>query len=368
LSLKPLPFASRQLLVCVGPGGVGKTTLAAAIGLREARAGRKVLVCTIDPARRLANSMGLRELDNREARVELTSDSPGQLYAMMLDLQRSWDDLIARTAKNTEQRDRIYQNRFYQQLSTSLAGSQEYAAVAKLAELAQERDYDLIVLDTPPTIQALDFLDAPNRILDFLDNPAARLLLGPALVAGKVGLSLLNRGSAFIVNSLSNFTGIELLQQLAEFMLQISGMYDTFKARALEVRQVLQSETTGFVLVTSPNPYTIDEALNFSLLLHQGKLPLRAIVANRVSAPPGPGAHELGPFGQTATGKELFATLADAEALADRDATQLTRLSALDLPVLALPRLDREVFDLEALDQVGELLANAATSGRLSAA
>ena len=185
MSVTALSFANRRLLVCVGPGGVGKTTLAAAIALREARAGRKVLVCTIDPARRLANSLGLQALENREARVELAPDAKGQRFAMMLDLRRSWDGLIARTAKSPEQRDRIYQNRFYQQLSTALAGSQEYAAVATLAELAQDRDYELIVLDTPPTVQALDFLDAPTRILDFLDNPAARLLLGPALAASK---------------------------------------------------------------------------------------------------------------------------------------------------------------------------------------
>jgi anion-transporting ArsA/GET3 family ATPase len=363
-----LPFASRRLLVCVGPGGVGKTTLAAAIGLREARAGRKVLVCTIDPARRLANSLGLKQLDNREARVELAGAANGQLFAMMLDLRRSWDDLIQRTAKTTEQRDRIYQNRFYQQLSTTLAGSQEYAAVAKLAELAQERDYELIVLDTPPTLQALDFLDAPTRILDFLDNPAARLLLGPALAAGKMGLSVLNRGSAFIVNGLSRFTGIELLRQLADFMLQISGMYDTFKERALEVRRLLQSESTGFILVASPNPGTIDEALDFRKLLDKGQLPLRAVIANRVNALPDPAARDLGPFGETPLGKKLSATIADASAVATRDAEQLTRLSALGLPILALPRLSRAVFDLEALDLVGDLLASAAVSGRLSAA
>ena len=369
-----LAFADRRLLVCVGSGGVGKTTLAAAIGLSEARAGRKVLVCTIDPAKRLANSLGITALDNSERQIDLAAvglAGTGQLFAMMLDLRRSWDELIDRTAKSPARRDRIYANPFYQQLSSALAGSQEYAAVAKLAELAQERDYDLIVLDTPPTVQALDFLDAPTRILDFLDNGAARFLLTPALLAGKVGFHVFSLGSGFLVKGLSRFTGLEMLQQLADFMLQLSGMYDTFKAKAQEVKRLLASPETGFLLVTAPSSGTIDEALTFAEILRSAELPLRAVIANRVNAVPEVTAAELLALGiplPAPLSTKLAKALADATALAARDMREISRLSAAGLRPLQIPRLTREVFDLRALVEIGELLASAASSVTLSAA
>jgi len=375
-----LPFADRRLLVCVGSGGVGKTTLAAAIALREARAGRKVLVCTIDPAKRLANSLGLDRMSDRETEVALDrlggAKAKGRLFALMLDLRRSWDEVIEHAAKSPEQRDRIYRSTFYQQLAGALAGSQEYAAVAQLAQLAQDRDYDLIVLDTPPTVQALDFLEAPTRILDFLDNGAAKLLLTPAAVAGKVGLRILSLGSGVLMKSLSRLTGLELLQQLAEFMFELSGMYDAFKARAAEVKRLLASPETGFVLITSPQPGSIDEALAFAGILRAGALPLRAVVANRVNPmPPGEVPGEASGAALDTLAPELGADLAarvraaiaDAEALAVRDARELQRLASFPL-VLRIPRLEREVFDLDALAEVGELLATAARSEKLSAA
>ena len=177
----PLDSAlERQVVVCVGSGGVGKTTVSAALALQAAARGKKVLVCTIDPARRLANSMGLQSLTNAETRVPESALAatgakvPGQLFAMMLDLKRSWDEVIERYAPNPERRAAILENRFYRQLSTALAGSHEYVAMEKLHALHQRGGYDLIVLDTPPTTNALDFLDAPNRVIDFLDSDAAR--------------------------------------------------------------------------------------------------------------------------------------------------------------------------------------------------
>jgi anion-transporting ArsA/GET3 family ATPase len=376
-----LPFAARRLLVCVGSGGVGKTTLAAAIALREARAGRKVLVCTIDPAKRLATSLGLGHLSDRETEVSLAglpseaqaAGAKGQLFAMMLDLRRSWDELIDRAARNPEQRDRIYRNPFYQQLAGALAGSQEYAAVAQLAQLAEDRDYDLIVLDTPPIVQALDFLEAPTRILDFLDNGAARLLLAPAAMAGKVSLRILSLGSGVIMKSLSRLTGLEMLRQLAEFMLELSGMYDAFKAKAADVKRLLGSSETGFVLITSPQPGAVDEALAFARILREGALPLRAVVANRVNPMPriGPRSPEVLREAVEQLPAELAtrlrAAIGDAEALAARDARELERLPK-EPPVLRIPRLEREAFDLEALAEIGQLLASAASSEKLSAA
>jgi anion-transporting ArsA/GET3 family ATPase len=361
---------------------VGKTTLAAAIALREAQAGRKVLVCTIDPAKRLATSLGLGRLSDRETEVSLAGlpaggqdpGAQGQLFAMMLDLRRSWDELIDRAARTPEQRDRIYRNAFYQQLAGALAGSQEYAAVAQLAQLAEDRDYDLIVLDTPPTVQALDFLEAPTRILDFLDNGAARLLLAPAAMAGKVSLRILSLGSGVIMKSLSRLTGLELLRQLAEFMLELSGMYDAFKAKAADVKRLLGSSETGFVLITSPQPGAVDEALAFARILREGALPLRAVVANRVNPMPRVGPHASPEVLREAVEQlpaelaaRLLGAIGDAEALAARDARELERL-AKDPPVLRIPRLEREAFDLEALAEIGHLLASAASSEKLSAA
>jgi anion-transporting ArsA/GET3 family ATPase len=383
--ITPLPFAARRLLVTIGSGGVGKTTLAAAIALREARAGRKVLVCTIDPAKRLANCLGLDRFVGRETEVAIPvregfegSRPGGRLFAMMLDLRRSWDEVIERTARSPEQRDRIYRSPFYQQLAGALAGSQEYAAVAQLAQLAQDRDYDLIVLDTPPTVQALDFLEAPTRILDFLDNGAAKLLIAPAAAAGKVGLRLLSLSSGALMKSLNRLTGVELLQQLGEFMVELSGMYEAFKARAAEVKRLLASAETGFVLIASPQPGSVDEALAFGEILRAGELPLRAVIANRVDPMPAVESAEALTAALVGLPAELAgrvrAALGDAEALAVRDARELRRLGASRSPeahfpkVLRIPRLEREVFDLDALDEVGTLLATAAGSERLSAA
>ncbi len=364
-----LPFASRRLQVCVGAGGVGKTTLAAAIALRAAVAGRKALVCTIDPARRLADSLGLPELghDRRRVPVERFAaaglEPRGELWAMMLDLKRSWDELIARHAPSVEQRDRIYANRFYRQLSSALAGSQEYIAVEKLYELSQTTDYDLIVLDTPPTAHALDFLDAPNRVVDFLDNDAARWLLTPALAAGKIGLGLFGRGGGRLFRGISELTGAETLRELADFMLSLSGMYEGFKERAGKVKKLLASPEAGFVLVTTPKPLTVGEALQFHGALEKSGLAVGAVIANRVHADiRAPGGDELARAGRSDGLPEdlvrrIDRALSDARALRHGDEEQLARLRRAGIEPFALMRRDRDVHDLGALWSLTEPLA-----------
>jgi len=355
---QPLSWAASKLLVCVGSGGVGKTTLAAAVALHEARAGRKVLCCTIDPAKRLADSLGLSSLSQAETEIALEENpGGGRLFAMMLDLKRSWDELILAVAKRPEQAQRIFENRYYQELSTTLAGSQEYAALAKLYQLFKDRDYDLIVLDTPPTVQALDFLDAPDRILDFLDNPAARVLLTPALAAGKVGFQILSLSSGAFLKNLSRFTGLETLQQLAGFMLELSSMYDDFKGRAAEVKRLLQSDDARFLLVTTPSAPSVDEALQFSALLAEGGLHLGATVANRVA----PALPEIDVVSLTGRlDRDLLArakqALSDAQITQENDQAQLSRLRRSGLRPLELPRLMGETADLDALRRLGELL------------
>ena len=363
--------ATRRVLVCVGSGGVGKTTVAAALGLARALEGQRVLVCTIDPARRLASAMGLGALGNVEARVpdhafhEAGLAPRGELHAMMLDVKRTWDDLVTRHAPDPARRDRILKNRLYHQMSAALAGSQEYMAMEKLHELATDRDYDLIVLDTPPTAHALDFLDAPERIIDFLGNDSARFLLAPAAGAGRLGLRLAQLGSGYIVKTLARFTGGEMLRDLGDFLAGFHGMYEGFKERAAAVRALLGLPTTGFVLVASPSPLSIDEALAFHERLHAEGMPVAGLVANRVTpdlwggAGPLPDAAALAAAlpGDAGLAERLAATLEEHQRLAEADARALERLlRAVAAPRALVPRLEHDVHDLAGLARLAERL------------
>ncbi len=362
-------LATRRVIICVGSGGVGKTTVSASIALRAAREGRKVVVCTIDPARRLADSLGLSQLGNVETRVPAEKvGGTGQLYAMMLDLKRSWDDFILRHAP-ADKRDAILASRFYQQLSSALVGSQEYVAMEKLVELAESRDYDLLVLDTPPTANALDFLDAPNRVLDFFGDDKVRFMLSPALKAGRMGLRMFQLTSGYFVKTLSRFTGMEVLQELAEFLLALAPMYDVFKQRAAQVKEMLGSPRSAFVLVTSPSALTVDEAIYFHTLLQQNGMPIGAVVANRVHEPrAGGGPEELGELAASLSGTNppavlpaqirLERALADAELLAALDAAEVARLreACAPSPVLCVPRFDTDVYDVGSLTELGDRL------------
>lgn len=367
---------SREVVVCVGAGGVGKTTVAASVALQAAMEGKRAIVLTIDPARRLASALGLPELGNQATRVELPENlAPrvpgGELWAMMLDLKRSWDDFITRTVA-PERREAILGNRFYQTLSSSLAGSQEYIATEKLYEIHASARYDLIVLDTPPTQNALDFLDAPKRILDFLGNESLRALLGPALVAGRFGLRLFQLGGNAILKALSRLTGLETLEELARFLTEIQPTYDHFKERAGRVRSLLASERTSFLLVTSARGGPVEEAIYFHRLLLESEMPPAAVVANRVHPDflgdlPRPTREELADRlaregladgGQPPLSARLHRTLEEARALASLDARNLDRLAASTHPTaqVRVPRFSGDVYDLPALRAVAEHL------------
>jgi anion-transporting ArsA/GET3 family ATPase len=367
--------AGRRIVVSVGAGGVGKTTVAAAIALDRAVSGARALVCTIDPARRLANALGLAALGNVESRVpdhklaEAGLRPKGALFAMMLDVKRTWDDLVTRHAPDPARRERILKNRLYQQMSSALAGSQEYMAMEKLYELATERDYDVIVLDTPPTAHALDFLDAPDRILDFLGNDTARTLLAPALGAGKLGLRLAQLGGGYIAKTLARFTGQAVLADLGDFLAGFGGMYDGFKERAAAVHALFSRPDVGFVLVASPTPVSIDEALSFHERLHAESMPIAGVVANRLTpslwpeGAPLPSAEELeralgadGPR-DGAFARRLATTLAEHEALARSERRAVVRLfSSIAAPGASVPRLETDVHDLAGLARMAERL------------
>lgn len=367
----------RKVIVCVGSGGVGKTTVAATLALRAAVEGRRAMVLTIDPARRLANALGIENLGNVETRVERSVleeaglHPKGELSAMMLDLKRSWDDFIHRSVP-PEKAEAILRNRYYQTLSSALAGSQEYIAMEKLYELYARGDYDLLVLDTPPTAHALDFLDAPNRILDFLDNEAIRMILGPAMAAGRMGLRLFNFGTNYVAKALAKFTGGETLQELARFMVEIQGTYGIFKDRAAKVKTLLGSDETAFVVVTSAHGFTVDEAIYFHDLLVQERMPIAGVVANRVHRDfldglPTPTAQELADDliragildgGAPPLSERLARTAAEARALASLDERQVERLASCvaPSPVLRVPRFETDVYDLPGLWNLGQHL------------
>ncbi|MBW1990220.1 MAG: ArsA family ATPase [Deltaproteobacteria bacterium] len=284
--------AEKKILVCCGSGGVGKTTVSASFALAGAMAGRKVLVCTIDPARRLADSLGLEALGNKETRIpdetlEKAGIAPkGELWGMMLDSKRTFDELIHRIAPSEEAAARVLENAFYQNVTTALAGSQEFSAMEKLYELSTEQHWDLIVLDTPPTRHALDFLDAPGKMTAFLDARVIQWFVKPYLAAGKMGFKFINRGAQMVFKLLERATGYQTLADLADFFLMFEGMYDGFRARAQRVRDLLACPETAFVLVTSPQSPSLLEARGFLERLSAEGIPLGGVVFNRVVLPP----------------------------------------------------------------------------------
>lgn len=356
-------YEENSVLITVGSGGVGKTTVAATLALRAAMEGTASLVCTIDPAKRLANALGLEALGNQVTRIgdpvfaEAGLAPRAPMDAMMLDMKRTWDEVIEQRAP-PDKREKILNNRFYQSLSTALAGSQEYVAMEKLCELRATSSAGLIVLDTPPTAHALDFLDAPNRILDFLDNESAKWLLTPALAAGKFGLKLFNLGGSYVAKTIARFTGTETLQALADFMLHMSGMNEGFRERAHQTRALLEAQSTSFVLVTGPMPDRLDEAVYFHTLLQQNKLRVAAVVVNRVHAPVADSlwaeVARLPPSLQPAFEK----TLKENEHLARQDGRGIARLAeaCAPTPLVLVPRFEADVHDLASLFETSRYL------------
>jgi anion-transporting ArsA/GET3 family ATPase len=372
-------LARRRIICCVGSGGVGKTTTSAALALRAAMAGKRALVLTIDPARRLASSLGLKALGNRETRIDdavfrAAGLKPrGELYAMMLDLKLTWDELVQRQAPSPERARQILDNRLYQTLSTAMAGSLEYMAMEKVDELHSSGRFDVVVLDTPPTANALDFLRAPDRILDVLDNDAMRILLGPMLRASRIGLKLFALPTGLVLRTLAKFTGQTFLRDLAHFMVAFEGMYGGFKQRAAQVKRLLSGPDSAFVLVTAPNPLTIEDALFFHHTLQADGISTAAVVVNRVHRDPhrfggpdsAPALREALQLAQIPDGgnpplsERLARTLAEQSTLADLDRRQVEKLSRTlsGVPLYVVPRLRRDVHDLAGLWQIDQCLS-----------
>jgi anion-transporting ArsA/GET3 family ATPase len=272
-----------RIIVCCGSGGVGKTTAAAAIGLRAAERGRHVVVLTVDPARRLAQAMGLSYLDNIPRPVDAGLSSGGSLHAMMLDMKRTFDEIVEAHA-DPDRAAQILANPFYQSLSSSFAGTQEYMAMEKLGQLHRTDEWDLIVVDTPPSRSALDFLDAPERLGRFLDGRLIRLLTAPAK-PGRAYLKMLNAGFSLVTGTLTKVLGAQVLKDMQTFVTAFDTMFGGFRERAEATYRLLQTPGTSFIVVAAPEPDALREASYFVERLGGERMPLAGLILNRVHVP-----------------------------------------------------------------------------------
>ncbi|HYP55113.1 MAG TPA: ArsA-related P-loop ATPase [Solirubrobacterales bacterium] len=358
----------KRICICAGSGGVGKTTTSAAIATGMAERGLKVCVLTIDPAKRLADSLGLKELGNEATRVDPALFErhgvamEGELWAMMLDAKATFDELVARQAPDEESRERVLNNRIYQQISNALAGSQEYMAMEKLFELDSEGRFDLLVLDTPPTRNALDFLDAPRRLTQFIEGRSLRVFMKPTGLAAKVA----GRGATVALGVLKRIVGFDLLADLAEFFNAFSGMVDGFQERAKRVNSLLADPEPSFLVVCGPQGEPIDEAVYFHRKLVEAKLPFGGVIVNKVHYPAEAGRGNGGDLeaalderlGDSDLAARVASNFADYQTLAERDARNIERLAAelRTKGVIRVPYLDQDVHDLGGLAEVNRYL------------
>jgi anion-transporting ArsA/GET3 family ATPase len=354
--------------VCVGAGGVGKTTISAATALGLAEAGARVALITIDPARRLADALGVGALSNEPQRVDDSGlELQGELWAMMLDAKQTFDELIGRLAPDATTRASILANPIYEQLSTAIGGAQEYTAMSKLHDLVTGGRFDVVVLDTAPSRNAMDFLEAPDRLLAFLEWRAVRTLLIPGGIIARVG----GAGAGVALQMLRRLVGIDLFGDLAAFLREMSGLLDGFADRSRAVRRLLADPRTRCVVVTAPTGAAIRET-GFLLAHLRSELALAGVVVNRVQPvdPAGADPIEVSARLEPVLGADLARQVADHHALlqqlARRDADGVDRLRehAPDLPIVAVPDRAAAVHDLAALAQVERQLLGVVDQAR----
>ncbi|MGO8906053.1 MAG: ArsA family ATPase [Solirubrobacteraceae bacterium] len=364
-------LAGKSICICLGSGGVGKTTTSAALALELAARGQKVAVITIDPARRLAAALGLSDPDRERGHVEEHRIDPalfaaqdiemkGELWAMMLDPKRTLDEIIANLEPEAEAREAILENPIYHELSTAVAGSQELSAIAELYALHHERDFDVIVLDTPPSRNALDFLDAPTRLLGFLEGRALQVFLAPGGLTARV----FGRSTALVFSIFARVTGVDMLSDLSQFFRSVSGVIDGFSQRTRDVASLLREKHTTFLIVTSPEPEPAREAVFMAQKLDARGMSRGELIVNRVNSH-GLEEHSVREVSELLVpelGERLAArvaqNLADFDVLVQRDRETIERL-ARELgepnPIL-VPQLDEDVQDLRGLARVAEHL------------
>jgi anion-transporting ArsA/GET3 family ATPase len=367
--------ADSHVVVCCGSGGVGKTTTAAVIAMEAARLGRRAVVVTIDPARRLADALGLEGLTNAPSSIDGPWNAPGgsggEMYALMLDTKSTFDGLVRRYSADPDQAERILANSFYRNISGALSGTQEYMASEKLYELAEESDFDLVVVDTPPTRNALDFLDAPQRLAHFLDHRIYKVLMTPT--RGLV--RAVNVAAQALMRSMSKVVGADVIADAIAFFQAFEGMEEGFKQRAARVDELLSEERTAFVLVASPKADTVAEAGYFADKLHESGIRVRGLIVNRMqpvfggdddgaaSAPDAVRAR-AGTLAGTALG-DHYRCLADAGQLARGEEEHLAGLAerVAPAPVVRVPVQPFEVSDLGSLGALAELMFDSGAPG-----
>jgi len=353
---------NRAILVCCGSGGVGKTTAAGALALQGARLGRRTCVVTIDPAKRLADALGLASLTNDPGRIEGEWDrGGGELWALMLDTKTTFDDLVGRYAASEQQAQQILSNGLYRNIAGALSGTQEYMAMEKLYELHHEGRFDLIVVDTPPTRNALDFLDAPQRLTRFLDNKVFKMLMMPA----RTYLKVVGVATQAFLRTVGKVVGSDVVDDAIGFFTAFEGMEKGFRDRAQSVLDLLSEAETAFVVVAAPRRDAIEEAMFFASRLHEAGIEVEALVVNRVHPRYGPVPSVLtGPAAlpgadpKTEALRLLVGNLRDLDGIAEREERYLLSLTrqVAPAPVVRVPMLDDDVHDLDGLGRVGAFL------------
>ncbi|HEV2375720.1 MAG TPA: ArsA family ATPase [Streptosporangiaceae bacterium] len=358
-----------RIIVCCGSGGVGKTTVAAALGLRAAQRGRHVVVLTVDPARRLAQSMGLSALDNTPRPVPFSPAGSGSLQAMMLDMKRTFDEIVE-AHSDPDRAAQILANPFYQSVSSSFAGTQEYMAMEKLGQLRRSDEWDLIVVDTPPSRSALDFLDAPQRLSRFLDGRLLRMLTAPTRAGGRAYARIVNVGLGMITSIVTKVLGTQMLRDVQTFVAALDTMFGGFRERAEETYRLLQTPGTAFLVVATPEPDALREASYFVERLSQDRMPLAGLVLNRVHRSP---AAALSAARSMAAAETIQPAPEEAHSLADaalRLHAERMQLIAAEtryrqhftqahpgVPVAEVPAQPADVHDLDGLQAIGESFA-----------
>jgi anion-transporting ArsA/GET3 family ATPase len=348
-------IADSAVVICCGPGGVGKTTTAAAMAVEAARGGRRVCVVTIDPAKRLADALGLESLDNRPGQV--AGDWPGELWALMLDTKITFDDLVTRHASTPEQAEGILTNRLYRNISGALSGTQEYMAMEKLYELHADERFDLVVVDTPPTRNALDFLDAPRRLTRFLDNRIFRLLMMPT----RAYLRAVSVATQAFLRTISKVVGTDVVKDAVAFFNAFEGMEQGFRERAAAVNDLLADAATAFVVVASPRRDAVAEALFFARKLKESGMVVQGLIVNRLHPrfpPVDPALVAASASGAAGPLAALLTNLGDLQGIAAREEAHVATLVAAvaPAPVARVPFLVEEVHDLGGLAEVGRHL------------
>ncbi len=373
-------FEDQKILICVGSGGVGKTTTSAALALRAAQLGLRSIVVTVDPARRLANALGMHKMPERAVKVDLGQDAEGTMEALMFDAQVTFDEVVRKHAQSPKERDLILKNPFYKTASKSLSGAHEYMAMERLLMLHESGQYDLIVLDTPPSIHALDLLRAPDKLLNFLESTAGKTFVRAAKsMGGRLGLFRL---SGIMARGVSRFIGSDFFSDLLSFIQNFEGMYPGFRERAGRVKRLLRSKYTGFVVVHAPEEATLREAYRFDAELKKENMNVKGFVANKVHISAQFDPDEAQPLLETLSQDHPALALYDIkvrkritkkikglnqqlEFLAEQDSAALKEIGdraqahTPTVPVYLVPHFVQDLHDVDGLDR----FARSATQG-----